>query len=80
MVLHILNPKLRKLGVSQPLRADHLLGVSTLLADRKDRLYKDALLVRDHAAYAALDEEALGAFRLTSRLQFPVPAYSGKVA
>jgi len=80
MVLQVLNPKLRKLGVSQPVRADHVLGVSTLLADRKDRLHKDALLVRDHAAYAALDEEALGAFRLTSRLQFPVPAYSGKVA
>jgi hypothetical protein len=80
MVLEVLNPKLRRLGISQGLRADHLLGVSTLLADRKDRLYKDALLVRDHAAYAALDERALGALRLTSRLQFPVPAYSGKVA
>ena len=80
MILQVLNPKLRQLGISPGLRADHLLGVSTLLADRKDRLYKDALLVRDHAAYAALDERALGAFRLTSRLQFPVPAYSGKVA
>jgi hypothetical protein len=80
MVLQVLNPKLRELGVRQQLRADHLLGVSTLLADRKDRLHKDALLVRDHPAYAALDERALGAFRLTSRLQFPVPAYSGKIA
>jgi hypothetical protein len=80
MILQVLNPKLRQLGVSQGLRADHLLGVSTLLADRKDRLYKDSLLVRDHPAYAALEERALGAFRLTSRLQFPIPAYSGKVA
>jgi len=80
MILKVLNPMLLQLGISQGLRADHLLGVSTLLADRKDRLYKDALLVRDHPAYAALEERALGAFRLTSRLQFPVPAYSGKVA
>ena len=80
MILRVLNPKLRELGISKQLRADHLLGVSTLLADRKDRLYKDALLVRDHPAYAALDENALATFRLTSRLQFPVPAYSGKVA
>jgi hypothetical protein len=80
MILQVLNPKLRQLGVSQGLRADHLLGVSTLLADRKDRLYKDSFLVRDHPAYAALDERALGGFRLTSRLQFPVPAYSGKIA
>jgi hypothetical protein len=80
MVLQTLNPKLRQLGVREGLRADHLLGVSTLLTDRKDRLYKDALLVRNHTGYAALDERVLGAFRLTSRLQFPVPAYSGKIA
>jgi hypothetical protein len=80
MILKVLNPMLQKLGVGQGLRADQLLGVSTLLADRKDRLYKDALLVRTNPAYAALEERALGAFRLTSRLQFPVPAYSGKVA
>src|SRR5262249_31355380 len=56
------------------------LGVSTLLADKMDRLYKDELLVRENAGYAALDERALGVFRLTSRLQFPVPTYSGKLA
>jgi len=80
VVLEVLNPKLRALGLNAGLRPDHLLGVSTLLADRKDRLYKDAFLVRDHPGYAVLAERALGAFRLTSRLQFPVPAYSGKVA
>ena len=80
MILHALNPQLHELGLSRGLSADHLLGVSTLLADHKDRLYKDALLVRDLPGYAALEERALAAFRLTSRLQFPVPAYSGKVA
>jgi len=80
MVLEVLNPRLRQLGLKQGLRSDHILGVSTLLADQQDRLYKDALLVREHAGYAALEERALGALRLTSRLQFPVPAYSGKLA
>src|SRR5262249_53424501 len=36
--------------------------------------------VRENAGYAALAKRALGAFRLTSRLQFPVPTYSGKLA
>lgn len=80
MVQFLLNPSLRRLGVNHGIQADHILGVSTLLADGKDRLYKDELLVRDHAGYAALDERALGSFRLTSRLQFPVPTYSGKLA
>ena len=80
MILEVLNPQLRELGLSHGLSADHLLGVSTLLADHQDRLYKDTLLVRDLPGYALLDESALAGFRLTSRLQFPVPAYSGKVA
>jgi len=80
MVQHVLNPSLRRLGVNHGIRADHILGVSTLLADGKDRLFKDELLVRENAGYAALDERALGSFWLTSRLQFPVPTYSGKLA
>jgi hypothetical protein len=80
MVLKVLNPRLRQLGLKQGLRSHHILGVSTLLADQQDRLYKDALLVRERAGYAALEERALAALRLTSRLQFPVPAYSGKLA
>jgi len=80
MLLEMLNPRLRQLGLRRGLRPDHLLGVSTLLADSQDRLYKDTLLVRDSLAYARLDEKTLGALRLTSRLQFPVPAYSGKLA
>lgn len=80
MVLQALNPRLRQLGAIEGLRADHVIGVSTLLSDRSKRLYKDSLLVREHAGYAALDKKALGAYRLTSRLLFPVPTYSGKLA
>lgn len=80
MVLHALNPQLRERGLDAGVRADHVVGVSTLLVDRRGQLHKDALLVRGDAAYAALEDEALRAFRLTSRLEFPAPTYSGKVA
>jgi len=80
MVLRELNPQLRRYGVRTGLRADHVIGVSTLLTDRKVHLYKDALLVQENSRYAALDESVCRQFRLTSRLQYPVPTYSGKVA
>lgn len=80
MVLQGLNPLLRQRGVRSELRADHIIGVSTLLTDRKGGLYKDVVLVKQNAAYAGLEEKSLKSFRLTSRLQFPVPTYSGKVA
>jgi hypothetical protein len=80
MVQHELNPRLREHGAKRGLRADQVVGVSTLLSDRRGGLYKDALLVKEDALYAALDEKSLRRFRLTSRLQFPVPTYSGKIA
>ncbi len=80
MVLHALNPRLRERGLDAGVRADHVVGISTLLVDRRGQLHKDAVLVRGDAAYAALEDEALRAFRLTSRLEFPAPTYSGKVA
>ena len=80
MVLHALNPLLRRRGLKTGLAASRVVGVSTLLADHQDRLYKDGLLVQEDAQYAAMAEKAMAGFRLTSRLQFPVPTYSGKVA
>ncbi len=80
MVQHALNPLLRRLKLPHGIQADHVIGISTLLADDHDCLFKDALLVRENPEYAALDEKVAGAFRLTSQLQFPVPSYSGKVA
>jgi hypothetical protein len=80
MVLHALNPLLCERGLKAGLAASHVVGVSTLLADRQGRLYKDTLLVREDDQYAAMAEKAMAGLRLTSRLQFPVPTYSGKVA
>ncbi len=80
MVLHALNPRLRERGLDAGVRADHVVGVSTLLVDRRGQFHKDAVLVRGDTGYAAMEDEALRAFRLTSRLEFPAPTYSGKVA
>ncbi len=80
MVLHALNPLLHQRGLKAGLAANHVVGISVLLADRQGHLYKDALLVREDEQYAAMAEKALAGLRLTSRLQFPVPTYSGKVA
>jgi len=78
MVLNELNPRLRDGG--RGIAADHIIGAATLLVDEEGRLYKDAVLVRENVGYAAMKAEAVGAFRLTSRLEYPLPAYSGKVA
>ncbi len=80
MVLHGLNPLLRARGFAVGLAPDHVIGVATLLADRDENLYKDCVLVRGEARYAALDVKAAKALRITRHLQFPVPVYSGKVA
>jgi hypothetical protein len=80
MVLHALNPLLRRRGLKAGLPGSHVVGISTLLADRRGRLYKDALLVREDDQYAAMAKKALAGLRLTSRLQYPVPTYSGKIA
>jgi hypothetical protein len=79
-VLSELNPLLREAGAPSGIAADHVIGIASLLVDAQDRLYKDSVLVREQPDYAALEATALRAFRLTSRLQLPVPAYSGKVA
>jgi len=80
MVLRALNPLLRARGLDTGIQAERVIGISTLLTDQDERLYKDTLLVREHPGYAALDERTLGELWLTSRLQFPLPTYSGKVA
>ena len=79
MVQQALNPLLSKNGLKEGIRADHVVGVSTLLQDAEGRLYKDLVLVHEGQAYATLQESALSRLRLTSRLQFPVATYGGKV-
>jgi hypothetical protein len=79
MIAKALNPLLEAHGAASGIPADHVVGVSTLLQDTAGGLYKDALLVRGNAEYAALEEHTLSSFRLTSRLQYPVPTYAGKI-
>src|ERR1035437_3890594 len=79
MVLKALNPLLEAHGAVSGIPADHVVGVSTLLQDTAGGLHKDALLVRGNHEYAALEARTLSSFRLTSRLQFPVPTYAGKI-
>jgi hypothetical protein len=80
MTLHALNPRLLERNAPRGIQADHVIGISTLLADDRDCLFKDSLLVKENPAYAAMEADAVGAFRLTRHLQFPVSSSSGKVA
>lgn len=80
MVLEVLNPLLRSRGVRAGIRADRIVGISTLLLDRRHQLHKDAVLTRENQAYAVFDSKTVRGFKLTAQLQFPVPMYSGKIA
>jgi hypothetical protein len=80
MVLYGLNPLLRKHGVRRGLSPRHVIGVATLVMDPQERLFKDCLLLKEDAGYAALHHKSLKKTRLTRHLQFPVSVYSGKVA
>ncbi len=79
MISRALNPLLEVHGAASGIPADHVVGISTLLQDAAGGLYKDALLVRGNHGYAALEERTLSSFRLTSRVQYPVPTYAGKI-
>jgi len=80
MVLRGLNPRLHAAGVEQGIRMDHIVGTCTLLADADGRRFKDAVLVRENPAYAQLAAAEMNRYHLTSHLQYPLPAYSGKLA
>jgi hypothetical protein len=80
MVARVLNPLIQKHGVRAAIPPDHVIGVSTLLMDRRGRLHKDTVLARENPGYAALDPAVLRSLRLTSKLQFPAATYGGKVA
>jgi phosphoserine phosphatase len=79
MVMHGLNPRLKRFGIKDGIAPNRILGISTLMADAKNRLHKDDILVREDKGYAGLKPNRLQQYRLTSRLQFPVSTYSGKV-
>ncbi len=80
MVLKALNRELEGLGAGPGIKPEQVIGVSTLLRDRRGRLFKDHLLANSDSNYAALDEDTLAGLTLTGMLNFPAPVYSGKVA
>jgi hypothetical protein len=80
MVLNALNPMLCERGAKTGILPQHIIGVSTLLADTRGRLYKDSVLVQEAPAYMRLGQGTLKQFSLTRWLHFPVPTYAGKVA
>lgn len=79
MVLLQLNPQLQSnFGVRIP--TEKVIGISVLMRDRRDgQLYKDPLLVRENAAYAALEAAELENYELTTQVVYPVSSYTGKV-
>src|SRR6516165_10444107 len=80
MLLYGLNPILRKKGVRNGVRPDRVIGLATLLKDKKGAFYKDSILVRENRDYAALKGPPLNSLRFTRTIQHPAPVYSGKVA
>lgn len=80
LVLHGLNPLLAEHEGSPGLAPERVIGVATLLTDASGRWFKDSVLVRQNPRHATFADPATLALRLTSLLQLPVPAYSGKVA
>jgi phosphoserine phosphatase len=80
MVIHGLNPLLRVRGLRRGLRPDRVVGLATLLNDRRGRFYKDSVLIREDKDYAALRGSLTKSLRLSRHLEYPAPIYSGKVA
>jgi hypothetical protein len=80
MIIHGLNPLLRKYGARSGLPPERVIGMATLLKDRNGKLYKDSVLVRENSAYAALGEKTMKSLQITPHLEHPVPVYCGKVA
>jgi hypothetical protein len=80
VVIHELNPLLRMQGVRNGLRPDRVIGLATLLTDRKGIFYKDSILVRENPDYAVLKGGMMKSLRFSRIVQYPAPVYSGKVA
>lgn len=70
-----------RLGTYYQIPADHVIGASVLLRDKRTgRLVKDLFLSRENSRYAALDPEELNQYELTNQVVFPLTGFSGKVA
>jgi phosphoserine phosphatase len=80
MILYGLNPLLQKYGVRSGIRPNRVIGLATLLVDRKGAFHKDSILVRENPDYAVFKGSTMKSLRFSRIVQHPAPVYSGKVA
>ncbi|PIQ23351.1 hypothetical protein COW36_08390 [bacterium (Candidatus Blackallbacteria) CG17_big_fil_post_rev_8_21_14_2_50_48_46] len=70
-----------KLGTQFVFPADHVIGASVLLRDKRTgRLVKDPWLVRENKRYQEQDPNELNQYELTNQVVFPLTGFAGKVA
>jgi len=71
----------RRHGDAARIPPERVVGVSVLLRDdRTGALVSDRQLVRSNRAYADLEPAELAHYTLTAQIDYPLPAYHGKVA
>lgn len=75
-----LNQKLKKSGFQGAIDLKNVIGVSTLLKDEKNILFKDMPLATDNLKYKNLNEDQLKKYTLTDQINYPLTGYYGKVA
>jgi len=79
-ILYGLNPLLKKYGVRKGVRPDRVIGLATLMVDRKGAFYKDSILVHERPQYAVFKGSLMKSLRFSRIVHYPAPVYSGKVA
>lgn len=75
-----LNKKLAEKGYTKFIKLEDVIGVSTLLQDKKGVLHKDMPLALSDKKYVNLDRKILNKFSLTTQINYPLTGYYGKVA
>ena len=80
MATKALTQELANMGFSGAIRAEHVIGISTLIKDASQTYYKDTALVRDNQDYAALNPEELQKYTIDTQVVFPLSGFYGKVA
>ncbi len=79
LMLHALNPLLRKQGKGLTLSPENIIGIGTVMQEEKGGLKQDEALVRTDSMYAKLEgARVLAQLRVTPLLTFPISAYEGK--
>jgi len=75
-----LNQKLKQSGFKGEIDLKNVIGVSTLLKNNKNVLFKDMPLATNNFKYKNLDEDQLKKYTLTDQINYPLTGYYGKVA